>query len=437
MHKRNSLQTDSIRLAKVTQSALEAIDDRIEKEKSRRIRHVNYAKIRMWNELKSIHKVFVPQYVPNSEKGKSTIDVNKTLAASGKPDKKRRAKTPKSQLSQRAMGSIIFPKKDKGDGKSRDRPEKKLERKPSCIFQPPSVDDDDDSGERRKRSQTWPVGLHRAPAREETRADSQEYVNKLLQANAEPCVSVSMSAVTNSYLMFKRLLRRRQSAAATETQYVSRTDASAEECGQVLGTAVPPGQMRPKEVKTNLAAIAEDAKEEGYLPVAARLGSRRKTIPLLKNNFVNVEERVVSKVAPVRDAPTGPSLEGMPKEPRGRAQSLTTSLGNDAGSLRRSRYLPKRNHEAPAVSFIFPENSLHSKRPALRPRALSDPAAPQSRGALATARLSAAGMLTHKGLSPLCTNKVGLMSRHITGDEIFLETSDRQVKTVKFSDLHK
>ncbi|KAJ7352926.1 hypothetical protein OS493_032865 [Desmophyllum pertusum] len=59
MHKRNvNRNTDSLRIARATQVRLDEISDKIEREKHRSIKSNHHEKIKIWNELKSIHRVF-------------------------------------------------------------------------------------------------------------------------------------------------------------------------------------------------------------------------------------------------------------------------------------------------------------------------------------------------------------------------------------------
>lgn len=63
MHKRSlNRNTDSIRIARATQMHLDEISDKIEREKHRNIKSNHHEKIKIWNELKSIHPVFEPLY---------------------------------------------------------------------------------------------------------------------------------------------------------------------------------------------------------------------------------------------------------------------------------------------------------------------------------------------------------------------------------------
>ena len=353
MHKRNSIQRDSIRLAKVTQSRLDAIDVRIEKEKTRKIRYSNYEKIRVWNELKDIHRVFVPQYVPPSEIGKARDNANKAATTKAgvnqevdqKVDKLNRCTiSPPSPMrkSSRVVCSNFLKKRDEANLQERNSSTrantasaKQSGAKRVSVFQPAFLDDDDISENfvRRKRSGTWPLGGGREPAREETRANSQDYVNKLLQVNVEPCVSAPMSVVTNGYFAFKRLLRRRQSATA-DTQYVRtpRFGANSIEEDDISTNSMlvmpEKSQLKPKELKQKLDVIEKAEYGKISLP---EMVTRKTAIPLINYSLgVDSRQGTSGRKSPLLNAGRPPCLTASlswpdgrePVSPRRRAHSL-------------------------------------------------------------------------------------------------------------------
>lgn len=81
MHKKNlHRNTDSIRIARATQVRLDKISDKTERQKHRSIKSNHHEKIKIWNELKWIHRVFEPLYVikENQEKlGRKKSSVSK------------------------------------------------------------------------------------------------------------------------------------------------------------------------------------------------------------------------------------------------------------------------------------------------------------------------------------------------------------------------
>ena len=65
MQRKNSLHRDtsSVRIARAAQLRLDEISDKIERDKHKRIKSNYHEKVKIWNELKSIHRVFEPLYV--------------------------------------------------------------------------------------------------------------------------------------------------------------------------------------------------------------------------------------------------------------------------------------------------------------------------------------------------------------------------------------
>ena len=79
MHRKNSLHRDtsSVRIARAAQVRLDEISDKIERDKHKRIKSNYHEKVKIWNELKSIHRVFEPLYV---------IKENQARLARNQPD---------------------------------------------------------------------------------------------------------------------------------------------------------------------------------------------------------------------------------------------------------------------------------------------------------------------------------------------------------------
>ena len=79
MHRKNSLHRDtsSVRIARAAQVRLDEISDKIERDKHKSIKSNYHEKVKIWNELKSIHRVFEPLYV---------IKENQARLARNQPD---------------------------------------------------------------------------------------------------------------------------------------------------------------------------------------------------------------------------------------------------------------------------------------------------------------------------------------------------------------
>ena len=79
MQRKNSLHRDtsSVRIARAAQLRLDEISDKIERDKHKRIKSNYHEKVKIWNELKSIHRVFEPLYV---------IKENQARLARNQPD---------------------------------------------------------------------------------------------------------------------------------------------------------------------------------------------------------------------------------------------------------------------------------------------------------------------------------------------------------------
>ena len=79
MHRKDSLyrDTSSVRIARAAQVRLDEISDKIERDKHKSIKSNYHEKVKIWNELKSIHRVFEPLYV---------IKENQARLARNQPD---------------------------------------------------------------------------------------------------------------------------------------------------------------------------------------------------------------------------------------------------------------------------------------------------------------------------------------------------------------
>ena len=59
-----------MRIARAAQVRLDEISDKIERDKQKSIKSNYHEKVKIWNELKSIHRVFEPLYVVKENQAK-------------------------------------------------------------------------------------------------------------------------------------------------------------------------------------------------------------------------------------------------------------------------------------------------------------------------------------------------------------------------------
>lgn len=110
MYRRRAIQLDAMRFAKSTQVKLDEINYRIEQDKKRILMLNRFEKIKVWNELREIRRVFVPRYIPGEPK-------NPEKEQNDSSSKKESAKTPASTQSDLTSLSlnINVPKLDSSE----------------------------------------------------------------------------------------------------------------------------------------------------------------------------------------------------------------------------------------------------------------------------------------------------------------------------------
>lgn len=233
MHKKNlHRNTDSIRIARATQVRLDEISTKIEREKHRSIKSNYHEKVKVWNELKSIHRVFEPLYVikENQERlaknqsaaSKLGAEQNVGIRASDNRRKEMEAAAPMKQprLLRRAEteSGLI------GDLRRR-HTEPKLkpfEGGAASAHSSKSRDHLQNPLLLRPRSQSWSHSSSSEPQRSSLvpQKSEREHFVKLRNAAEEPHVSDSMSSVTMGYLAFKRVLKNKRQSESMECKVV-------------------------------------------------------------------------------------------------------------------------------------------------------------------------------------------------------------------------
>ena len=207
MHKRNvQKETDTIRKTRARQERLDEISGKIERAKHKSMRTSYHEKLKVLNDLTTIHRVFEPLYViqedqeglVNGTMQKTENCADETTATVAKlPRLLRRAQSERTttetirmepKMSQCLGGKMPL----KNNSNSQENPENRKLLRP--------------------RSYSWSPN---SPCSEpvQTRCAFQskrEYIAKLRSAAEEPCVSDSMSTVTMGYLAFKRVLRNKR-----------------------------------------------------------------------------------------------------------------------------------------------------------------------------------------------------------------------------------
>ena len=227
MHKKNLCRnTDSIRIARATQVRLDEISNRIEREKHRSIKSNYYERIKVWNELKSIHRVFEPLYVIKENRER--------LARNQSPAPKLAAEQNVGICAgdnrKKELGANAFVKEPRLLRRAKTQSGLALNSarrhtEPEVKFGVQSANCRDQSQNPwllRPRSQSWapssriePQGLSSVPQKSE-----REHLAKLRNATEEPHVSDSMSSVTMGYLAFKRVLKNKRQSECRECKVV-------------------------------------------------------------------------------------------------------------------------------------------------------------------------------------------------------------------------
>ena len=204
MHRKNSLHRDtsSVRIARAAQVRLDEISDKIERDKHERIKSNYHEKVKIWNELKSIHRVFEPLYV---------IKENQARLARNQPDL--------SKLNSKTLGHG-------SDGMRKDGIV-------SLKYQPRLLERAETQSKLRVagsaqfkwRSQSWSFqGSSKTEAECPRLALPQrterEHNSKLRSASEEPRISNSMCTIALGYMAFKRVLKNKKLSQGLEPKVV-------------------------------------------------------------------------------------------------------------------------------------------------------------------------------------------------------------------------
>ena len=204
MHRKNSLHRDtsSVRIARAAQVRLDEISDKIERDKHESIKSNYHEKVKIWNELKSIHRVFEPLYV---------IKENQARLARNQPDL--------SKLNSKTLGHG-------SDGMRKDGIV-------SLKYQPRLLERAETQSKLRVagsaqfkwRSQSWSFqGSSKTEAECPRLALPQrterEHNSKLRSASEEPRISNSMCTIALGYMAFKRVLKNKKLSQGLEPKVV-------------------------------------------------------------------------------------------------------------------------------------------------------------------------------------------------------------------------
>ena len=204
MHRKNSLHRDtsSVRIARAAQVRLDEISDKIERDKHERIKSNYHEKVKIWNELKSIHRVFEPLYV---------IKENQARLARNQPDL--------SKLNSKTLGHG-------SDGMRKDGIV-------SLKYQPRLLERAETQSKLRVagsaqfkwRSQSWSFqGSSKTEAECPRLALPQrterEHNSRLRSASEEPRISNSMCTIALGYVAFKRVLKNKKLSQGLEHKVV-------------------------------------------------------------------------------------------------------------------------------------------------------------------------------------------------------------------------
>ena len=231
MHKKNlHRNTDSIRIARAAQVRLDEISTKIEREKHRTMKSNYHEKVKVWNELKSIHRVFEPLYVikenqerlARNQSAASKLDAGQTvqIRASdnrGKDKEAAAAFLKQPRLLRRAESHNVL---------TVDPRRRHTEPKIKPLGGPAHSSKGQDSLQHpfflRSRSQSWSHSssseLQRSPSVQQK--NEREHLAKLGNAAEEPHISDSMSSVTMGYLAFKRVLKNKRQSENMECKVV-------------------------------------------------------------------------------------------------------------------------------------------------------------------------------------------------------------------------
>lgn len=234
MHKKNlHRNTDSIRIARATQVRLEEISTKIEREKHRSIKSNYHEKVRVWNELKSIHRVFEPLYVikENQERlvknqsAASKLGAEQNVGIRASDNRGKEMKAAASHVKQPRLLRRAETQSGLIEDLRRRHTEPKLKPFEGGVM-PAHCSKSRDHLQNplllRPRSQSWSHPSDSEPQRSSSvpQKSEREHLAKLRNVAEEPHVSDSMSSVTMGYLAFKRILKNKRQSESMECKVV-------------------------------------------------------------------------------------------------------------------------------------------------------------------------------------------------------------------------
>ena len=222
--------TDSVRIARAAQIRLNEISDKIERDRHRSMKSNYHEKIKLWNELKSIHRVFEPLYVLKEDEERlannqpvakvSTMQNEGNRARNINVDRKASTSANQARLLRRAETQST----NLHAGTRRRHTEPKItEERLLLVDSSKGQAQLDKSSFLRPRSHSWCApesasssGSSRIPSASSERV----HLAKLRSAAEGPRISDSMSSVTMGYLAFKRVLKIKQQSDSMERKVV-------------------------------------------------------------------------------------------------------------------------------------------------------------------------------------------------------------------------
>ena len=225
MHKKNlNKSTDSIRIVRATQVRLEEIKDKIDQEKHKSMKSNYQEKIRIWNELKLIRRVYEPLFV--LKKNQFNMVNNQPTAKLDTAQNERN-----SVCNSRAYeGSNAFVKQPRllNRAENQNSPAfSRVQRRQTVVEGTTLLTHRslyqaklDTSAPMRARSSSWSPSITREPSGAYSATSRREHIAKLRSATEEPHVSDSMSSVTMGYLAFKRVLKNNRQSESMERKVV-------------------------------------------------------------------------------------------------------------------------------------------------------------------------------------------------------------------------
>ena len=233
MQRKNSLHRDtsSMRIARAAQVRLDEISDKIERDKQKSIKSNYHEKVKIWNELKSIHRVFEPLYV---------IKENQARLARNQPDlSKLDSKTRGHRSDGMRKDGIVSLKyqprllqgaetQNNMTKQRRRHTEPKIEALEGWkakLVSSTSQDNAAGSAQFKWRSQSWSFqGSSKTEAECPRLALPQrterEHNPKLRSASEEPRISNSMCTIALGYMAFKRVLKNKKLSQGLEPKVV-------------------------------------------------------------------------------------------------------------------------------------------------------------------------------------------------------------------------